>query len=103
MVVFGQGLCIRASWLYSGKNCCIRAKLDLFGKIGSNRENWLYLDKVVLFGQNDCVRVKWLYSDKSGCNREKYFYLGKNGLFGQSGSNRGKWLYSGKVVVFGKK
>ena len=60
-------------------------------------QEWLYLDKVVVFEQNNCVQVKWLYSGKSGCIRAKVV------LFGQ------KWLYSGKigcirakVVIFGQ-
>ena len=39
VVVFGQGSCNRAMWLYSGKK-------------------WLYSGKVVLLGQ------KWMYSEK---------------------------------------
>ena len=44
----------------AGKSCCIRAKLDVFGKIGCNRENWLY-------------------SVKSGCGRAKVVGLGQGG------------------------
>ena len=60
-------------------------------------QEWLYLDKVVVFGQSNCVVVKWLYSGKSGCIWAKVV------VFEQ------KWLYSGKcgfirakVVIFGK-
>ena len=62
MVVFGQSGCVRAKvvvigqrWLYSGKNCCIRAKVVVFGQSGC------ICAKVVL------IEKKWLFSDKSKC------------------------------------
>ena len=58
--VFGQGGCIRAKLLYSGKSACIQGK-------------WLYSAKLVIGGQGGCIRAKvvlvrqkWLYSGKSG-------------------------------------
>ena len=51
MVVFGQGECIRAEWLYSVRRCCIREKVVVFG------QNFLYSgksglsQKVVVFAQ----------------------------------------------------
>ena len=53
MVVFGQGGCIRAKWLYSGKvvvfgqSGCIRVKMDVIWKSSSNRA------KDIVFGQNE--------------------------------------------------
>ena len=63
MVVFGQSGCVRTKvvifgqkWVYSGKSCCIQAKVVVFGKSGSTRakmvvlrQNWLYSGKVVVF------------------------------------------------------
>ena len=51
MVVFGQNGCIRAKWLYSGKNDCIRAKEAVFGQGGCILAKWLLSGKVVVFGQ----------------------------------------------------
>ena len=51
MVVFGNVVVF-------GQSGFIRAK------VFSNRVNWLYSGKVVVFGQ------KWLYSGKRGCIRE---------------------------------
>ena len=58
MVAFGQ------KWLNSGKRCCIRPK-------------------VVVFGQGSCYRAKWLYTGKSGCIQSKVVVLGKVVVFGQ--------------------
>ena len=57
VVLFGQSACIRANfvvffqigcipvkWLYSGKSCCLWAKVDVFG------QKWLYSDKEVVLG-----------------------------------------------------
>ena len=44
MVLFGQ------TWLYSGKNGCIRAKVVVFGIGGCIRTKWLYSGKVVVSG-----------------------------------------------------
>ena len=44
-------------------------------------QNWLYLDKVVLFGQIGCIWVEVVV-------------IGKVVVFGQN------WLYSDKVVVY---
>ena len=78
LVVFAQGRCIRAPRLYSDKSGCIRAKGDVFGKIGA-------------------IRTNCLYSVKSGCNRAKAV------LFGQSSYIRAKLLYSWEVDVFEQK
>ena len=64
VVVFWQGSCIRAKWLYRpkmigfGKSGCIRANVVVIGqkwwysgKLVVFGEKWLYLDKVVLFGK----------------------------------------------------
>ena len=72
MVLFGQ------NWLYSGKSCCMWAKLLYSGKSGFNRA------KVLVFGET------WLYSGKSSSIRQKLFYSGKMADLG-------------KVVVFGQK
>ena len=70
---------IEQKWFYCDKNCCICAKLGLFG------QKWLYSGKVVVFGQGGCILAKWLYSGKSVFNRakclysSKWLYLGKNG------------------------
>ena len=57
MVVFGQ------KWLYSGKSCCSRARVVVFGK-------------VVLFGQ------KRLLSGKVVVFGKKFLYIGKVVVFG---------------------
>ena len=89
MVVFGEGFlywgikaCIRAKWLYSEKNGCIRAIVVVLG-------------------------TKWLYSAKSEYTREKVSVLGQKWLFSgkmvvfeQSGFIREKRLYSGKSCCF---
>ena len=36
MVVFGLGGFIREKWLYSGKGCFIREKVDVFVQSGCN-------------------------------------------------------------------
>ena len=68
-LVFGQSGCIRSEvvvlgkkWLYSGKICCIRAKV--------------------------VYRKKWLYSRKSCSIGQKWFYSGRSGCIGQSGCIR---------------
>ena len=43
---------IRAKWLYSIKNGCIRVKIVVF------RIKRLYLGKVVVFEQSGCIRAK---------------------------------------------
>ena len=43
--VFGQGGCIWAKLLYSGKSGCIRGK-------------WLYSGKLIIGGQGGCIREK---------------------------------------------
>ena len=53
MVVFGVKL------LYSGKSCCIRAKVVVI------RVKWLNSGNLVVIGQ------KWFYSGESGCNCAK--------------------------------
>ena len=90
IVVFGQGGCKRAKWLYSGKRCFNRAKVAIFGHCGC-------LNKVVIFGQSGCIRVKWLYSGKVVVFGQNRFYSVKSGPIGT------KWLCSDKVVVFGQK
>ena len=57
--------CIPAKWLLSGKNCCNRAKLVVFGKIG-------------VFGQSGCNLVRWLFLGKRGCIRAKVVLFGQN-------------------------
>ena len=64
VVVIGQSIYIRAKWLFSGKNGCIRADV-VFGQSGRIRANMVVFRisgcipaKVVLFGQN------LIYSDK---------------------------------------
>ena len=71
----GKSGYIWARLLYSGKTCCSRAKVLLFG------QKWFYSGKsgsirakVAVFGQNACIRAKVV-------------------VFVQ------KWLYSGKMVV----
>ena len=83
--MFRQSGCIRAKWLYSGKDCCVRAK-------------------VVVVGQN------WLYSGKICCIRDKIFVFLQKGsiwakpvVFGQKLLYLGKLLYSVKVVVIEQK
>ena len=98
VVVFVQGGYIRASWLYSRKSGCNKAKVVVFGqkrlysgKSGCNRtkvvvsgQNGYIRSETVLFGQSGCVRsivvvvvqigcmqARWFYSGKSGCLREK--------------------------------
>ena len=58
VVVFGQGDCIRAKWLYLDNNGCIWA-------------NWLYWVKLILFGKKCCILGNFsffgpnrLYSEK---------------------------------------
>ena len=82
---------------FSGKSCYNRAKVAVFGEIGSIRANRLFigqggciLEKVVVF------RQKWLYRGKSGCIRTKV------DVFEQIGVIWEKWMYSGKVVVLGQ-
>ena len=65
-VVLFRGF-IRAKWLHSGNNGCIRAKVVF----------------VVIFWQSDCNRAKvvllgqkWWYSGKSGCMRAEVVVLG---------------------------
>ena len=70
MVVFEQ------KWLYSGKRCCIRKK-------------------IVVFGQSGLIRITWLISGKSGSLRGRRFYSGKMVVFVESG------CIQAKVVVFG--
>ena len=60
LVVFVQGGCIWAKWLFS-------CKVVLFGQGGCNRgkvnvlvQKWLYLPKC-------CYRAEWLHSVKSCC------------------------------------
>ena len=55
--------------MYSCKNDCFLAKVDVFGVGGCIRakevvfgQEWLYSDKVVVFGQSGCIRAKWLCS-----------------------------------------
>ena len=69
---FGKGGYILAKWLYSGKSCCIRAKVFVLrkkwlysGKSGCIRKKLLYSGKVVVF------RPKWFNSAKSCCIRAK--------------------------------
>ena len=54
MVVFGQ------KWLYSGKSCCIREKVNVIG------EKRLYSGKVVVLVLKWFSSAKWLHSGKSG-------------------------------------
>ena len=61
MVLFGQTVVLRQTWLYSGKSCCILAKVVVFGQSGFIPE------KVVKFGQ------KWLYLSKSLYFSKKFF------------------------------
>ena len=84
MVSFGQSVCVRANWFYSGK--------------------------VVVFEQKRCIHVSWSNSGTSGCNCAKLLSFGRNGciretvvvfwtkavIFLQSGCIRAKWLFSGK-------
>ena len=58
VVVFGEGRCIRAMWLYSGKSGCVRAGVVVFGQIGCFEQKWLYSGKVVAFGQRRLYFVK---------------------------------------------
>ena len=76
VVVFWQGVCYLAKWLYSGK-------VDVIGQCGCNRASicirakWLYSGNVVVFRQSGCTLAKWMYSGKiarlgkNGCIREK--------------------------------
>ena len=66
-------------------------------------QEWLYLDKVVLFGPSDCIRENLFYSRKVVELVQKWLYSGKDGLFRvewlysrKSGCVRAKLLYSGK-------
>ena len=93
-----QGGYIWASWLYSGKSGCIRAKFVVFGqkrlysgKGGCNRE------KVVVFGQNGYIWSETVVFGQSGCIRAKVV------VFVKIGYMRARWFYSGKNVVFGQK
>ena len=68
MVVFGQ------KWLYSGKRCCIRAK-------------------VLVFDESACIRTKVVVFGESGCNRAKVIVFGKTGMYlDKNGCTRAKWL-----------
>ena len=58
MIVIGQGGCIRAKWLYSGKVVVFGQYLYYSGRVVVFGKKWLYSCKVVVFLQ-------------SGCNREK--------------------------------
>ena len=78
MVVFGQGSCILANWLFSCKSGCIRESCCF-------RQSGCIRLKVVLFGEN------LLYSGKCSCIRSKVNVFGQSGIF---------WS---KVVVFGQK
>ena len=71
-VLFGklQSGSTPVKWLYSGKSCCLWAKVDVFV------QKWLYSDK------SGCVRAKWLNSDKSSCIRAKWLFSGKVVVFG---------------------
>ena len=64
--------CIRVKLLYLGKRCFIRAKMDVFGQSGCNRQTWLYSSTVVVVGQTSCLRAEWLYSSKNGYIRGKW-------------------------------
>ena len=70
MVVFEQ------KWLYSGKTCCIRKK-------------------VVVFGQSCLMQINWLISGKSGSLRGRRFYSGKMVVFGESGCIQAKMVVIG--------
>ena len=79
MVVFGQGGCISAKWLYLGKSGCIPAIVVVF------KLKCLYSNKVVLPGQNGCIWAKmvvfgqkFLFSDKGGCIRAVWLYSCKS-------------------------
>ena len=45
LFLFEENGCIKAMWLYSGKNYCIRAKVVVIRKSGCDRA------KVLVFGQ----------------------------------------------------
>ena len=63
VVVFVQSGCIRAKWLYSGKEVVV------FGL------NWLYS------GKKDALVQKWFYSEKSGFIRKKVVAFGQKRLY----------------------
>ena len=68
VVVFGQKL------LYSGKNGCSWAKLDVF------RQGGCFMTKRLFSGINSCIWAKLLFLCNSGCIRAKCLYLGKSGF-----------------------
>ena len=77
MVVFGQGGCKRARWLYLGKMVVFGHFFSLFG------QKRLCSGIVVVFEQSGYIREKWLFSGKSGSIWAKRFYSGKVVVFGQ--------------------
>ena len=103
LVVFVQGGCIWAKWLFL-------CKVVLFGQGDCNRakvvvlvQKWLYLQKLVVIGQSGCIRSKvvvfgqkWLCLGKCCCIRARRLCLGKVVLFVQGGYIRASWLYSRK-------
>ena len=64
MVVFGQSGCLRAMWLYLGKDDFIRTKVVVFVQM------WLYSDKSI------CIFSTLLYSGKVIVFGQKWLYLG---------------------------
>ena len=76
MVVFGQGGCIRAKWLYSskvvvfGQSGCIRVKMDVIWKSSFNQA------KDIVCGQNEYIWAKVVAFGQSGCIRAKVVILG---------------------------
>ena len=78
MIVFGQGGCVRAKWLYSGKSGCYRVNVVVLGRSGC------ICSKVAALGQNGCFRVK------CGSIRAKVVVFWNVVVFKQ------KWLCSSK-------
>ena len=78
-----------------GRSGCYRVKVFVFEtKIVVLGQNFLCVDKVVVFRQKGCIRIKWLFLGKVfvfghfGCIPEKFFF-------------RGRFLFLGKLVVIG--
>ena len=90
------------------KSGCIRAKKVVFGQGGCVRAKWLYSHKVVAFGKSGCIWAYWLFSGKVFFRRRllylgKVVVIGQNRLYsGKSGPNRTKWLNSDKIDIFGQ-
>ena len=89
---------LKQKLFYPGKSCYIRAKVVVFGEIGSIRANRLFIEQGgCILGKVVVFRQKWLFRGKSGCIRTKVV------VFEQIGVIWERWMYSGKVVVLGQK